>query len=257
LGFDSTFGGIRTYPYSKKFSIDPWTYDSLQLDPDIHEYNVLTHPEVIYYTGELWCSTLWDLTWDLIKAEGINKTFFKSTVAGGNTTAMKLVVQGMKLQKCSPGCLDARNAILKADTVLYGASHSAIIWKAFARRGMGYSAVQGSNLKIKDGHGAYDLPPGVLPSAETEAVTETQLNQQSKPVITVSPNPTKDYLLVSIPGNTHKLTIQLLSNSGAPAGIYSTTTDNLKIDVSKLSAGVYNLLITGETYTSKFKVVVQ
>jgi hypothetical protein len=83
------------------------------------------------------------------------------------------------------------------------------------------------------------------------------LNQQSKPIITVSPNPTKDNLTVSIPGNTQKLTVQLMSNNGALIGTYVLMNDILKIDVSKLSAGVYNLLITGETYTSKFKVVVQ
>jgi hypothetical protein len=257
FGLDSTYGGIRTYPYSKNFSIDPWTYDSLRLDTSIHEYNAVTHPEVIYYTGELWCSTLWDMTWNLIKTEGINKTFFKTAVAGGNKTAMQLVMQGLKLQKCSPGCIDGRNAILQADTVLYGGIHGLEIWKAFARRGMGYSAVQGSNQKIKDGHGAYDLPPGLLASPQSDAVAETQVSQHSKPLITVSPNPTKDNLTVSIPGNTQKLTVQLMSNNGALIGNYVLNGDNLKIDVSKLSAGIYNLLITGETYTSKFKVVVQ
>ncbi|MBV9963472.1 MAG: M36 family metallopeptidase [Parafilimonas sp.] len=255
-GLDSTYGGIRVYPYSKNFSVDPWTYDSLQKDTSIHEYNAVSHPEVIYYTGELWCSTLWDMTWDLIKAEGINKTFLKPTVAGGNTTAMKLVMQGLKLQKCSPGCLDGRDAILKADTALFSASHSALIWKAFARRGMGYSAVEGSSAKIKDGHGAYDLPPGVSLQSTSTVVAE-DATRSIKPEVTIGPNPTRDYLMVNIPGNKEKLNVQLMNNNGAVVGAYVVTNDNLKIDVSKLAGGVYNLLISGSDYTSKFKVIVQ
>jgi len=256
-GLDSTYGGIRVYPYCKNFSVDPWTYDSLQKDTSIHEYNVLTHPEVIYYTGELWCSTLWDMTWDLIKAEGINKTFLKPAVAGGNTTAMKLVMEGLKLQKCSPGCLDGRNAILKADTVLFGASHSAIIWKAFARRGMGYSAIEGLTTKIKDGHGAYNLPPGVSLQSSSTTVVAEDASRSSKPEITIGPNPTRDYLMVTIPGNKNKLNVQLMSNNGAIVGTYVVTNESLKIDVSKLAGGAYNLLITGDDYTSRFKVIVQ
>jgi len=255
-GLDSTYGGIRVYPYSKSFAIDPWTYDSLRLDTSIHEYNVITHPEVIYYTGELWCSTLWDLTWDLIKVEGFNRNFFNASNPGGNTTAMRLVMQGMKLQKCSPGCLDARDAILKADTILYGAAHTPTIWKVFARRGMGYGALQGSNNKIKDGKGSYKLPPGVSLQPSSGVIAE-QATRNVNPGITVGPNPTKDYLIVNIPGNKDKLNVQLMSNNGTVVGNYVVTNDNLRIDVSKLAGGVYNLLITGEKYTSRFKVVIQ
>jgi hypothetical protein len=247
-GLDSTYGGIRNYPYCKNFSVDPWTYDSL-LSASVQTGDFFT-------IGEIWCSALWDLTWDLIKAEGINKTFFKSTVAGGNTTAMQLIMQGMKLQKCSPGFMDARNAILQADTLLYGGSHSGIIWKVFARRGMGYSASQGSNQLIKDGHGAYDLPPGILAKPQSDAVAEKQLIQ-SKQVVIVSPNPAKDNLNINIPGNTKKVSVQLVSSSGVSMSNYVLNNDNLKIDVSKLSSGVYNLIIAGENYISKFRVVIQ
>ncbi len=256
-GLDTTYGGIRIYPYSKLFSIDPWTYDSLRLDTSIHEYNANTNPGAIYYTGELWCSTLWDMTWNLIKTEGINKTFFKATVAGGNTTAMKLVIQGMKLQKCSPGCIDARNAILDADTLLYGGSHGSEIWKAFARRGMGYSATQGSNQKIKDGMGAYNLPPGVTNPKSNKVIADKLPDAFKQTLAQVSPNPTKDHVTITIPGNTAQLNVQLLSNTGAVLGNYTLNGASLNIDVSKLSAGIYNILITGENLSSKYKLVVQ
>ncbi|MEP6467454.1 MAG: M36 family metallopeptidase, partial [Parafilimonas sp.] len=63
---------------------------------------------------------------------------------------------------CKPGFVDGRDAILKADTLLYGAKYSADIWKAFAKRDLGYSASEGNSNSTSDGKSAYDLP-SVLP----------------------------------------------------------------------------------------------
>jgi hypothetical protein len=60
------------------------------------------------------------------------------------------MVEGMKLQPCSPGFIDARNAILKADTLFFAARYSCAIWKAFAKRGMGRNASQGSSFSVTD-----------------------------------------------------------------------------------------------------------
>ncbi len=158
FGLSPEFGGIRIYPYSTNFSIDPWTYDSLRTDTSFKE----TTSGAIYYTGEFWCTTLWEMTWELIKSYGINTTYWDASKTGGNTIAMRLMIEGLKLQKCNPGCVDGRDAILKADTVLFGGKYSPALWRAFARRGLGYSANEGSNNLIKDAKGAYDLP-SVLP----------------------------------------------------------------------------------------------
>jgi hypothetical protein len=85
------------------------------------------------------------MTWFIIQQDGINKNIFNAKGEGGNTVAYKLVIEGMKLQPCSPGFIDGRDAILKADTILYGGKYSCLIWKAFARRGMGLSASEGSS----------------------------------------------------------------------------------------------------------------
>ena len=173
-GLPKNYGGIRTYPYSTDFSIDPWTYDSLRTSKLFTE----TTTGAYYYTGEFWCTTLWEMTWELIKSYGINTEFTNATKEGGNTIAMRLVIEGLKLQPCSPGCVDGRDAILKADTVLFGGKYSPEIWKAFARRGLGFSADQGSNKKIKDAQGAYDLPeilPVVWGNFTAEKVNSTAL----------------------------------------------------------------------------------
>lgn len=163
-GLTTDYTGIRYYPYSTDFEYDPWTFDSLKTNSDVPENqclgSLLLGNNALYYIGEIWASTLWDMTWDLSKAYGINTNFGNNTntEAGGNTIAMNLVMQGMKLQKCNPGCVDGRDAILKADTLLYGGKYSPIIWKAFARRGLGVGASQGSSCKAKDVTGSYAVP---------------------------------------------------------------------------------------------------
>jgi 3-dehydroquinate synthetase len=81
---------------------------------------------------------------NLIEMEGINKNIFNPDSLGGNSIALKLVMEGMRLQPCRPGLIDSRNAILKADSVFFHAKYSCAIWNAFAKRGMGKKAEQGS-----------------------------------------------------------------------------------------------------------------
>jgi extracellular elastinolytic metalloproteinase len=142
-------GGIRTYPYSTNMTVDPWTYGMMAGS---------TGGEV-HTTGEIWCSALWDMTWNIIQQEGIHADIYQGT--GGNNIALQLVIAGMKYQPCSPGFLDARDAILKADSILYGYAHKCAIWNAFARRGMGRSASQGSSNSYTDQIQAMDVPVGL------------------------------------------------------------------------------------------------
>jgi hypothetical protein len=132
----TTGPGIRRNPYSYDMAINPVTYSYLAGNAGVHPI------------GEIWCSALWDMTWLLINQYGYNANT-NDTIAGNNI-AMRLVIEGMKLQPCSPGFIDARDAILSADALLYNSKHSCLIWQAFARRGMGTFASQGSsNLVIR------------------------------------------------------------------------------------------------------------
>ncbi len=170
IGLSDEYGGIRWYPYSTDLSVNPWTYDSV-----IKSSRVATD---IHTLGEVWCAMLWDLTWDLIKSDGINTAFWDASKTGGNTVAMKLVIEGLKLQKCSPGFVDGRDAILKADTVLFNRKYSGVIWKAFAKRGLGFSAKEGSTNIVNDGTAAYDLPaalPVVWGTFTAEKINNTAL----------------------------------------------------------------------------------
>jgi len=155
MGQTTTGSGIRVHPYSTDMLINPWTYADLatQTAGEVHTI------------GEIWCNTIWEMTWNIIGQDGINTNIYNAAGAGGNSVALNLVMQGMKLQPCSPGFIDGRNAILKADTILYGGAYSKLIWKAFAKRGMGINASQGSSNNYKDGVADFTEPPSAAPFA--------------------------------------------------------------------------------------------
>ncbi|MEP6674663.1 MAG: M36 family metallopeptidase [Ferruginibacter sp.] len=150
FSYPTTGPGIRNYPYTWDMTINPLTYANM---------GVGTIGTEVHNLGEIWCATLWDMTWSIIgQTNSITSNIYNANGTGGNVIALKLVTMGFKLQPCGPGFLDARNAILKADSILYNSVHKCAIWKAFARRGMGVSAVQGLATSATDQVAAFDLP---------------------------------------------------------------------------------------------------
>ncbi|MBF9143181.1 M36 family metallopeptidase [Hymenobacter properus] len=140
-------GGIRRYPYSTNMAVNPLTYANMATSTEVHNI------------GEIWAVTLWDMTWNIIQQQGrIEPNLYNSASTGGNAVALQLVMQGLKLQPCQPGFLDGRDAILAADSLLYGGRYHCAIWGAFARRGMGASAREGASTSATDQTVAYDLP---------------------------------------------------------------------------------------------------
>ncbi|HMC98153.1 MAG TPA: M36 family metallopeptidase, partial [Flavobacteriales bacterium] len=146
LGQSTTGGGIRPAPYSTNFSENSYTYAALNNAS-------LAAPHGV---GFVWCTMLWEMTWELINQYGFDPNVYSGT--GGNNIAMRLVVDGLKLTPCNPGFVDARDAILAADLADYGGVHQNLIWAAFARRGLGSSASQGSSNSRLDQTEAYDTP---------------------------------------------------------------------------------------------------
>jgi len=142
-------GGIRRFPYSTDMSINPQTYAAVGSSTTVHQ------------RGEIWCDAIWDMTWFLIRDFGFDPDLINGSA--GNNIAIRLVLEGMKLQPCSPGYIDGRDAILLADDILYGSAHRCQIWEAFARRGMGYNASQGSSLAVGDEVVDFTYPPFCLP----------------------------------------------------------------------------------------------
>ena len=142
---DSLGSGIRTHPYSTDLTINPHTYDDI------------ANESVPHGVGSVWCAMLWDMTWLLIDKYGYDPDIYHGT--GGNNIALALVAEGLMLQPCDPGFVDGRNAILAADVAMYGGVNQCLIWEAFSRRGLGFSADQGTSTSNADGTEAFDMPP--------------------------------------------------------------------------------------------------
>lgn len=137
--------GIRPSPYSTDFAINNYTYGATN--------SGLSQPHGI---GFVWCTILWEMTWDLIDVYGLDPDIYNGT--GGNNIAMQLVLDGLKLTACNPGFVDGRDAIILADQLNNGGANFDLLWGAFARRGLGYSADQGSSSSRSDQTEAFDLP---------------------------------------------------------------------------------------------------
>ncbi|NQV35421.1 MAG: S8 family serine peptidase, partial [Phycisphaeraceae bacterium] len=165
LNQPTTGGGVRSMPYSYDMTINTHTYGDIIGSGSVH------------FLGETWASALWDLNWLLIEGSnldpdlpaplGFDSNLYNGT--GGNNMAMQLIMDGMKLQPSKPSFLDARDAILLADQVLNGGAYQMTIWKAFARRGMGYSAHDGGSSRLTAVTEAFDLPSDSQGSVEFDA----------------------------------------------------------------------------------------
>jgi hypothetical protein len=121
-----------------------------------HTYNSIKQSAIPHGVGSVWCVMLWELTWAFIREYGYDPDFYYGT--GGNNKIMQIVTEALKLQPCNPGFVDGRDAILLADQQLFDGQHQCLIWKAFAKRGLGAGASQGSSADVLDGNEAFDMP---------------------------------------------------------------------------------------------------
>ncbi|KAF8646606.1 hypothetical protein AX16_007174 [Volvariella volvacea WC 439] len=145
--------GIRNYIYSLDEAVNPSTYKTLD-KPGYWGVHAI---------GEVWAEILWVVEQELIAKHGWSSTLYPplpnedGTVpygdfyrpsAGkkapipihGNTLAVQLVLNGMKLQPCRPSFFDARDAIIQADQELTGGENFCELWKGFSKRGLGPDA---------------------------------------------------------------------------------------------------------------------
>ncbi len=159
LTFEPPTGlGIRNFPYSTDLNVNPQTYG------DVGDTNI---PHGV---GEIWNALLWEMYWLLVPRDGFSTDFY--TGSGGNNLAIQLVVDGMKMTACSPGFVDGRDGILAADVALTGGANECQIWTGFAKRGVGFSASQGSSGVVGDEIEAFDFPPGLDPDCVNQIFTD-------------------------------------------------------------------------------------
>ncbi|MBD2766904.1 T9SS-dependent M36 family metallopeptidase [Hymenobacter sp. BT664] len=239
----TTGPGIRPKRYSTDFSINDATYALI----GTAGYNTSDN---VHSIGYVWCSALWDLNWNMIARHGYNPDLMAAT--GGNNMTLRLVLEGLKLQPCRPGFLDGRDAILNADIALNGGANVDLIWRTFARRGMGFDAVQGTSNNLVDNTAGYALPSFLS--------TAKYLNEQQ---LEVYPNPAADHVLVRTQVSSKTaVSVELLTLMGQVVRTVSVPANTLQqsgvnLNTAELATGVYIVRLTTSEGIITKKVSVQ
>ncbi len=153
--------GIRRVPYTTDMSINPHTYGTVANSAGVHAI------------GEVWATVTWDLYWALVEKYGYDPDW--NNTNSGNYRAVQLVMDGMKLQPCSPGFIDGRDAIMLADILNYNGEDTCLISEVFARRGMGLFANQGSSNSSSDGVEDFSPIPTCIKELKISKSTSTPL----------------------------------------------------------------------------------
>ena len=120
-------------------------YYTNNMDCDMGTCNDFTYGDVSnlvapHGVGFLWCTILWDLTLELINTYGFEADIYNTASTAGNIRALKIVLEGLKLTTCDPTFVDMRDAILAANTAIYGGTDNDLLWDVFSRRGLGVNA---------------------------------------------------------------------------------------------------------------------
>ena len=227
--------GIRTYPYSTNFGINPHTYNSIKTEVAPHG------------VGSVWTAMLWEMTWDLIDEYGFDADIYNGT--GGNNIALQLVIDGLKLQPCSPGFVDGRDAILEADEATNGGANRCIIWRAFARRGLGLSATQGSSNSKSDGAEAFNVP--------VECQLGVNDNGSIQNNFIIYPNPSNGEIYIKARQEMGNAIISIFDVNGRKVlskKMELRTITNLT--ANSLKAGIYLIRIDADNYSQTTKLIV-
>ncbi|HXG47920.1 MAG TPA: M36 family metallopeptidase, partial [Methylomirabilota bacterium] len=159
---ENYYFGIRRYPYSTDPTRNPLTFkdiDPLQAGPHlgipanpINPFSPLFANEV-HAQGEVWCLALWEARANLIRQHGF---------AAGQRLILQLVTEGLRLSPLNPNFLEARDAILLADQLLTEGANYELLWAAFAKRGLGFSARSPGSFTTVGVVEAFDLPDALL-----------------------------------------------------------------------------------------------
>jgi extracellular elastinolytic metalloproteinase len=120
--------GIRAFPYSTDFGVNPQTFSSIQ------------GASVPHGVGSVWATIVWEAYWELVDFHGFDANLYNATGGSGNQRMMLYVNEGMKNTACGPTFLDARDGIITAATMLNNGEDVCRLWDAFARRGLGVDA---------------------------------------------------------------------------------------------------------------------
>lgn len=194
----------------------------------------------VHNTGELWSETLWLAFVDMVDKYGFGT---------GATTMNRLVIDGMKFSPDDPTFLDGRNAILDADLATSGGINQCLIWSAFARMGMGVSALTAG---VSDIHPleAFNTPPTCTPNIQVNAALDfggVCVGSSATRPLTVFNTATGDLVVRSVSRVSGSSAISVDSMPEVPVFISPDAHVDFTIRCSPTSAGTKTATIRIET----------
>ncbi|MDC8005945.1 T9SS-dependent M36 family metallopeptidase [Aureisphaera galaxeae] len=227
--------GIRPTAYSTDMAINGATYGDI---------GGLSIPHGV---GYVWATMLWDMTWAFVDQYGFDPDIYNGT--GGNNIAFQLVMDGMKLQVCSPGFVDGRDAILQADQLANAGANQCLIWEVFANRGLGASADQGSAGSVVDGTEAFDLP-----SECTGGLGDNNFDNN----FNIAPNPSNGEINISSIVSLGTTKVSIFDMNGRKVFSQDLELGNrASIDATNLNTGIYIIKIDGGNYSHTSKLIIR
>ncbi|MCE3075961.1 T9SS-dependent M36 family metallopeptidase [Chryseobacterium gwangjuense] len=241
-----TGAGIRPAKYSPDFAINDYTYtdtNGLAFSngaPDVHSI------------GFIWATMLWDLHWQYVAKYGYASDVTSNTT-NGSSRVLQLVTDALKLQACSPTFVDGRNAILQAELATTGGADKCMIWRTFAKRGLGVAASAGSKTNINDQVQDFTVP------AECVLATDEVKSVKSN-TISIYPNPAKNEFFINFPSNTlGKVSVEIYDMSGKLVSTEDKISPEAKKSIStdKLINGTYMVKVKGIGIDAASKVIVK
>ncbi len=228
--------GIRNFPYSTNMSVNPLTFADSN---DTQQHN----------RGEFMATVLWDLTWAYIGKYGFDSNIY--TGNGGNNKVMKLVIDGLKLQPCSPTFIEYRSAIIAADQATTGGQDYCLITEVFRRRGAGLNASSGSRTSAVDQ--IEDFTAFVPGPSCTFGVDYFQ----NEDLISIYPNPTNGLVTINMNQYIGRVNIQVVDINGRIVSDMKNIDFNQQkeIDLSNFQSGVYLLKINSDSVNVTKKII--
>lgn len=249
-GQSITGSGIRPAKYSPNFAVNDYTY----IDTNGMEYangNGVLVPDV-HSIGFVWASMLWDLNWDYVAKYGYASNVTSGTTSG-SARVLQLVTNALKLQVCNPTFINGRDAILAAELATTGGADKCLIWRAFAKRGLGTGASAGVKTNINDQVESYTVPADcVLATDESTSVRNN--------AISIYPNPAKNEFFINFPKNTlGKVNVEIYDMSGKLVSTESKISPDSKkaISTDVLANGVYMVKVIGLGIESSSKLIIK
>lgn len=236
----TTGNGNRLAKYSPDFSINDYTYGKTNTNTEAHQI------------GFIWATMLWDLAWKYIEKYGYNNDVLASNTSG-NAKVLQIVIDGLKLQPCSPTFIDGRDAILQADVIGNGGLDKCLIWNVFARRGLGVNASAGSKTVATDQVEDFTVP------VECNAALGTQEGRKTESRFIVFPNPAYDEFFVgNIDKSPKEVKITMFDMSGKLVLTDSRESGSKRaVSVKGLQKGVYMVHISQGDQSQVEKIIVR